>query len=344
MTTEIATREKPLLSADLEKALIENDLGKLTADQRLAFYKAKCEAADLDPRARPFIYVSLNGKLTLYATKEAAEQLNGKHGISHKIVSRGLDTTTGLYTVEIEALMQDGRSTVDVGVVVATGLKGADLANAQMKAVTKAKRRATLSLCGLGDVLSDAELDTVQYRECTESGQPKPLENNSGHGTGQYASDDQAKAYMDECWAYCSKRNSMWLDKCTQPDGSTWGGARDLINSDWQMDGHLAKWAVGQQLLDPASVEKMHQNRLKGRLVAILWHRDMILKNEIKRELARYIDELERQEAQRMERLNPGEEDDAGDADRPELADDIFSLDAANSEAKKAAIDQSFGK
>ena len=37
-----------------------------------------------------------------------------------------------------------------MGVVSITGLKGENLANAMMKAETKAKRRATLSICGLG--------------------------------------------------------------------------------------------------------------------------------------------------------------------------------------------------
>ena len=37
-----------------------------------------------------------------------------------------------------------------MGVVSIAGLKGEALANAMMKAETKAKRRATLSICGLG--------------------------------------------------------------------------------------------------------------------------------------------------------------------------------------------------
>jgi hypothetical protein len=44
--------------------------------------------------------------------------------------------------------------------VPVTNLKGEALANAFMKAETKAKRRATLSICGLG-ILDESELDTM---------------------------------------------------------------------------------------------------------------------------------------------------------------------------------------
>jgi hypothetical protein len=53
-----------------------------------------------------------------------------------------------------------GRLDHDFGVVNIAGLKGADLANAMMKALTKAKRRATLSIAGLG-WLDETELDTM---------------------------------------------------------------------------------------------------------------------------------------------------------------------------------------
>ncbi len=47
----------------------------------------------------------------------------------------------------------------DVGVVCVDKLKGEDKANALMKAVTKAKRRATLSICGLGGIPDESEIE-----------------------------------------------------------------------------------------------------------------------------------------------------------------------------------------
>ena len=46
------------------------------------------------------------------------------------------------------------------GAVPIAGLKGEEFANALMKAETKAKRRATLSICGLG-VLDETEVETI---------------------------------------------------------------------------------------------------------------------------------------------------------------------------------------
>nr|MBA2706681.1 hypothetical protein [Gemmatimonadaceae bacterium] len=48
----------------------------------------------------------------------------------------------------------------DIGVVTMGALKGDALANALMKAVTKAKRRVTFSICGLG-TLDETELETI---------------------------------------------------------------------------------------------------------------------------------------------------------------------------------------
>ena len=53
-----------------------------------------------------------------------------------------------------------GRCDESTGIVNITGLKGTDLANELMKAETKAKRRVTLSICGLG-MLDESEIDDV---------------------------------------------------------------------------------------------------------------------------------------------------------------------------------------
>jgi hypothetical protein len=48
-----------------------------------------------------------------------------------------------------------------MGAVSIAGLKGDALVNATLKAITKAKRRVTLSICGLG-MLDETEIDTIQ--------------------------------------------------------------------------------------------------------------------------------------------------------------------------------------
>lgn len=131
-------------------ALVCNgDAAKLNPQQRTQYYLMRCKAADLDPRTQPFQFMNLQGKLVLYALKTASEQLASKHQIRCDILSQE-STPEGIRVVTVRAVAKDGRQTDDIGCVMVKGIVGDALSNAYMKAVTKAKRRAILSLCGLG--------------------------------------------------------------------------------------------------------------------------------------------------------------------------------------------------
>lgn len=128
---------------------MRGDLSSLTQDQRLEYYNRVCQSLGLNPLTRPFDYLTLNGKLTLYARRDAADQLRKINGISIEIVSQEINND--LLTVHVRAKDRDGRTDEDVGVVAFTAKAAGDIAaNLCMKAVTKAKRRVTLSLSGLG--------------------------------------------------------------------------------------------------------------------------------------------------------------------------------------------------
>jgi thioredoxin-like negative regulator of GroEL len=62
--------------------------------------------------------------------------------------------------VHVRARTADGRQDEDMGVVNIDGLAGDAAANAILKAITKAKRRVTLSICGLG-WLDETEADAI---------------------------------------------------------------------------------------------------------------------------------------------------------------------------------------
>ena len=145
-------------AAILEKVLVQGDLSKLTPAERLQYYKKTCETLGLNPFTKPFDYIVLNGKLTLYARRDATEQLRKLNGISIKITSR--EQIGDLYIVQAQATDKDGRCDESIGAVSIAGLKGDALANAMMKAETKAKRRVTLSLSGLG-WLDESEIETI---------------------------------------------------------------------------------------------------------------------------------------------------------------------------------------
>ncbi|MFN7970836.1 MAG: hypothetical protein U0166_00540 [Acidobacteriota bacterium] len=156
---EVAAASDSRIDAQTIFQLVTNgDCSRLTARQKLQYYRARCEIAGLDPRTTPFEFVRFQGKEILYAKKAATDQLNDKHGISHEIL--GEETVNGIRIARVRAKGKDGRFTDDVGAVAIEGLKGQDLANALMKTVTKAKRRATLSFCGMG-IPDELELDTI---------------------------------------------------------------------------------------------------------------------------------------------------------------------------------------
>jgi hypothetical protein len=66
-----------------------------------------------------------------------------------------------MLSVHARATDKTGRTDEDFGVVATAGkLQGEAGANLVMKAVTKAKRRVTLSICGLG-MLDETEVETI---------------------------------------------------------------------------------------------------------------------------------------------------------------------------------------
>ncbi len=156
MSTAVATNET--VTELLERVVIGGDLSKLSASERLQYYREVCDSLGLNPLTKPFEYITLSGKLTLYARRDATDQLRKLHSVSIRITAR--EQVGDVYAVSASAVDRSGRTDESVGAVPTQGLKGEALANALMKAETKAKRRVTLSICGLG-MLDETELETI---------------------------------------------------------------------------------------------------------------------------------------------------------------------------------------
>lgn len=154
------TKPTARLSSEIENVLLAGDLSRLTSDQRLAYYGKLCETLGLNPYTQPFEYIQLSGKLQLYAKKNCTDQLRRIHLVSVDRATPMHDIELGIYSVMVEGHDRDNRHDVGIGAVNIAGLKGDMLANAMMKAETKAKRRFTLSLCGLG-MLDESELESI---------------------------------------------------------------------------------------------------------------------------------------------------------------------------------------
>lgn len=155
---KLVTNQAPSATA-IEAVLIKGDLSKLNEQQRTDYYMRLCQSIGLNPMTQPFQYLTLNGKLVLYARRDCADQLRKINGISIEIVSQ--DKVDGLLSIHVRAKDRDGRADEDLGVVsFPDNLKGDAAANAILKAVTKAKRRVTLSLSGLG-FLDETEVQDI---------------------------------------------------------------------------------------------------------------------------------------------------------------------------------------
>lgn len=154
LTTQVQT-------SSVEKALLEGNLAQLQPVERLNYYKAVCESLQLNPLTKPFGYIAFKtGELKLYALKDCTEQLRARDEIS----------VTKIEKIEVEGCIafcayaisgKNKRTDSSIGAVNSKGLSGEALANAVMKAETKAKRRVTLSICGLG-FLDESELHSIE--------------------------------------------------------------------------------------------------------------------------------------------------------------------------------------
>ena len=165
----------------IERVITSGDLSAMKPQERVAFYWRTCESLGLNPLTRPFEFIVLNSKMTLYARKDATDQLRKINAVSVTEVRREKDEALGLLTVFARGRDRTGREDEATGVVSIKGLAGEALANASMKAETKAKRRLTLSLVGLGfldeseiEGRGDVDVDPTTG-EITERPKPKSL-------------------------------------------------------------------------------------------------------------------------------------------------------------------------
>jgi len=157
LISEIKTVLKDM--AGLEKALVSNDLSDMEEGYRIQYVIAVCKSLKLNPTTQPFQFISMNGALRLYATKDCTEQLRKIHGVSiykmEKVISDDGDFEVTVYGED-----KTGRKDIATGAIPIGTLSGPNRSNAKMKCETKAKRRLTLSICGLG-FLDESEIESI---------------------------------------------------------------------------------------------------------------------------------------------------------------------------------------
>ena len=144
--------------AIIESIVTKGDLSGLNQVQKVQYYNYRCKQIGLDPSAKPFDLLNLSGKQVLYANAGATQQLCNIHRLSTQIT--GKERVDDIYIVSVRVTGADGRVSENQGAVSIGGLKGDGLANAVLKATTKAIRRSVLAHCGLG-MLDETEIETI---------------------------------------------------------------------------------------------------------------------------------------------------------------------------------------
>jgi hypothetical protein len=202
MATETIIKSPVVIPAAIEKALIENDLSGLAVGERLTYYKQVCESVGLNPLTQPLGYLRLNNKLVLYAKKDCTDQLRKIHGVS--VTNLETQKIEDVYVVKAYGQDKTGRTDAATGAVTIGSLKGDNLANALMKAETKAKRRLTLSMCGLG-MLDETEIETVRNAMPVND---EPTETISGELSEQREKDGRTWWNLNGFLLYCDEANT----------------------------------------------------------------------------------------------------------------------------------------
>lgn len=170
----MSRRESSGSELAIESLVLKGDLSNLAPEEQVQYVHDLCRSLGLNPAASPFVLLRLNGKLVCYPRRECTDQLAALHVITREITEGPSTMTvdgTKLAFARCRATWKGRTETA-----IAT-LPLQDLANVLMKVESKAKRRATLSILGLGVMNEMQEQGADEQAEAQpypSSGAPPP--------------------------------------------------------------------------------------------------------------------------------------------------------------------------
>ena len=164
-TRELASvdaQERAELAEVVASIVVRGDISLLTPEQRTKHYLRVCERLRLDPTTQPLTPMKVQGREILYPNKGASDQLAAIWGVDRELFERPhvVDTGAGKIIQAACRAVWRGRVDVSTGAVPVPSGGGEALCNALLKAESKAKRRATLSILGLG-MLDETEVEAI---------------------------------------------------------------------------------------------------------------------------------------------------------------------------------------
>jgi hypothetical protein len=142
----------------IESYVTKGDISALNADERVWLYTRLCERYGFDPLLRPFDVLELKGKVVLYANKGATDAVALRFNVHRAVTVKPHVIAVG----DMRVVVCEASATYQGRTETATAtLPLVDPVNVLMKCETKAKRRATLAVIGLG-ILDESEVDTIK--------------------------------------------------------------------------------------------------------------------------------------------------------------------------------------
>lgn len=252
MTQEVAKRSEEF--AVIEQVVMQGDLSKLNPEQRVQYYRKVCESSGLNPFTNPFAYIMLNGKLTLYAKKDCTEQLRKINGVSIEGLEEKI--VDDIFIVKARARDKTGRMDESTGAVVIGNLKGEAKANAIMKAETKAKRRVTLSICGMGWT-DESEIDSIPNANRVD------VDLTTGEIQGSYQQKQEAHIEKPRLSFDQVCELEMILDECDEKY-SKW--VYDYVKRVFKADDLSGVTADMYDRMKSAAVKNMQENHSKQKI------------------------------------------------------------------------------
>jgi hypothetical protein len=141
-------------------------------------------------------------------------------------------------------------------------------------------------------------------------------QNHSGHGKGMYASPEQVIEFNAWVSDQCQKINRKWAEEWdAKAEGWMAEGHRvpekiDEVINPWQAKGHLLKWAIDTDRLDPSIVPEESKTRQADGFVAIVYHRTnddgMLLdRRALKAEFTDYLKKRRQVQSDKVYRKHP---------------------------------------
>lgn len=200
-TTTTATATTPAF--DIDAALEEatramyrvgakgKDSREMTEAERRSTLASICSALGLNPLTNPVRFLALSGGETLYVTRQATDQIAARLRLNREtLVGPEVRDLCGtkLAFCQVRVTAPDGRSEVATATLPFT-----DPANVLMKVETKAKRRAVLSLVGLG-LLTEEDAEAALAAE-SDPGNGAPPSNDP---VGEWRNDLRTVGRMRE--------------------------------------------------------------------------------------------------------------------------------------------------